>query len=345
MWIKALIKKELLIQAAGWVVYVFFWVSQYSVGPFSFAEVLKFTLFQMLFYVSGVYISNNLLVEKYLYKKEYVKFTLGYVILIVTIAVVLHHLNTTIFYTYSKYLYNYNTKYEGITANIFLTAFAISLPAAFKLNFDRIRSENEATKLLKDKIQEELKFLKSQINPHFLFNSLNTVYNLIDTNSEQAKNTLVKFSEILRYTLYDVSQDKISLAKEFEYIQAYSAIEKIRKGNSLDVIINDNTTGFFEVPPLMLLTFIENAFKHVSTFQQGNFVEISLDVTSTSLFMKVTNSKDSFGKGKLPKDNVGGIGLENIKRRLELLYPDRYILTVNETDVQYNVELKLYSYE
>ena len=329
----------------GWILYMLFWVYQYSVGPFTFTEVVKFTLFQMLFYVPGVYINNHLLVEKFLYKKKHLKFSLGYASLIIGIALILYYLNGILYSSYSRYLYNYNTSYEGITANIFLTAFAVSLPAAFKLNFDRMKSENEATRLLKDKIQEELKFLKSQINPHFLFNSLNTVYNLIDINSEEAKNTLVKFSEILRYTLYDVSQDTINVAKELDYIRSYSSIEKIRKGKSLEVTIRENIKGFFEVPPLLLLTFIENAFKHVSTYQDGNFVEISLEVTSTSLLMIVTNSKDSFSKANKPGSNTGGIGLENIKRRLELLYPDRYELTINETDAQYNIELKLYSYE
>nr|WP_315141990.1 histidine kinase [uncultured Flavobacterium sp.] len=228
---------------------------------------------------------------------------------------------------------------------MFLTAFAISLPSAFKINFDRMKYESKATQLLNDKIQEELKFLKSQINPHFLFNSLNTVYNLIDSDTEEAKNTLVKFSEILRYALYEASQDTISLHKEFEYIKGYAAIEKMRKGKSLEVRLNENIKGFFEVPPMMLLTFVENAFKHVSNYQTGNYIEINLEVTNTTLELVVVNSKDSFKRNNGLLANVGGIGLENIKRRLELIYPSKHDLSFNETEAFYEVKLKLFTDE
>lgn len=344
MPINRIFNRSFVITLTSWIAYFLFWIFQYSIGPFSLFEVFKFTSLQMGFYILGTYINNNILVENFLYKKKFIQFVISYIFLILGIALLLFFINNTIFYTYSKYLYNYNTNFEGISANIFLTAFAVSIPAAFKLNIDRMKSESDATKLLKDKIQEELKFLKSQINPHFLFNSINSVYNLIDINPEEAKNTLVKFSEILRYTLYEASKDKISVAKEFEYIQAYSAIEKTRKGKSLEVTIEENIINYFEVPPLLLLTFIENAFKHVSSYQDGNFVNISIEVSKNHLIMIVNNSKDSFNKVSNLHQS-GGIGLENIKRRLELLYPDKYELTINETDLQYNIKLKLYSYE
>jgi LytS/YehU family sensor histidine kinase len=237
-------------------------------------------------------------------------------------------------------LYGYRDVYEGLTLGVLSAILVTSIPAWYKLNSDKLKSDSDAKQLINDKIQEELKFLKAQINPHFLFNSLNTVFNLIDSNKEDAKKTLVQFSEILRFQLYEAGNDTISLAKEMEYINSYAAIEKIRKGDALHVTILDHTDYPVEVPPLLLLTFVENAFKHVSNLDKGNYIIIEVKAQINSFEFTIKNSIDHYQRTYEVSQN-SGIGLKNIKRRLNLLYADRHQLEIKTNERSFEVHLKI----
>lgn len=182
----------------------------------------------------------------------------------------------------------------------------------------------------------ELSFLRSQINPHFLFNSLNNIYALVYKQSDQSLYALSSLSELLRYMLYD-TDDKVILQKEIDYIQKYIVLQKLRFEH--DIKIETKITGnpsSVLIPPLLLIPFVENAFKHgdFRTTQDGIMISIFLD-NSKMLFECINKI------GQLQKDPGGGIGFKNVKRRLELLYPGKHELLINEKDNHFIIQLEV----
>jgi two-component system LytT family sensor kinase len=171
-------------------------------------------------------------------------------------------------------------------------------------------------------ISTELNFLRSQVNPHFLFNVMNTIYFQIDKGNIQARASVEKLSEMLRYQLYECISDKIEIGKELEYIKNYVAMQSLRmeKGTDIKLCIDDNLSGFF-IAPLLLLPIIENAFKHISNFKnpEENKIHISLQNENEREFsVQVTNTFDKSINTKHLL-NSGGLGMQNLKRRLEAL--------------------------
>jgi two-component system LytT family sensor kinase len=188
-----------------------------------------------------------------------------------------------------------------------------------------------------NQLQTELKYLRSQINPHFLFNGLNTVYGYIDMSNSKARNMMVQFSDLLRYNLYEADVDMIALEKEIKYLQNYVALQKARSNDNMQVTLDVNyQNGDVKIAPLIFMAFVENAFKYASRDDSAiNSIIISL------------NEKD--GKVDFTCDNTyeesepapGGIGLTNAVRRLELLYKDRYKLDIRKEENVYHVHLTL----
>jgi LytS/YehU family sensor histidine kinase len=191
----------------------------------------------------------------------------------------------------------------------------------------------------KEKAEAELNFLKSQINPHFLFNSLNAVYFLIDKSNSEARESLHKFSDMLRYQLYELNGARIPIEREVGYLRDYVDMQKLRKDEQYSVEFTSSVqVKGFSIEPLLLVPFVENAFKHISHHpHKNNFVKLSLDRVNGHFIFKTENSKENI---KTPGEH-GGIGLANVKRRLELLYPGRYSLNINDENELYKVELIL----
>ena len=334
-------KRKTITHFLGWLGYFIFWFLQYNIVPSGTNEVLKLIFLQLLFHGVAVYFNNFYLIPQFLYKQKFFGFISIYIVMIVIIGVCHYYCNLYFFADIDNYFYEYRSAYEGISITILMVIFITTIPAWFMVNSDKLKSDNDAKQLRNDKIEEELKFLKAQINPHFLFNSLNTVFNLIDSNTEVAKNTLVQFSEILRFQLYEASNNTINLQKEIEYIKSYAAIEKIRKGEVLTVEIIEKITTLVEVPPLLLLTFVENAFKHVSNLEKGNYISIEMETIKNDFHFKINNSTDQFQHSYIDSKN-SGIGLKNIKRRLNLLYPNKHDLNITTANNSFSVHLKIH---
>ena len=333
--------RKIITHFLGWLGYFVFWFLQYNIVPSGTNEVLKLITLQLLFHAVAVYFNNFYLIPQFLYKQRFFGFISIYIVMIVIIGVCHYYCNLYFFADIDNYFYEYRSAYEGISITILMVIFITTIPAWFMVNSDKLKSDNDAKQLRNDKIEEELKFLKAQINPHFLFNSLNTVFNLIDSNTEVAKNTLVQFSEILRFQLYEASNNTINLQKEIEYIKSYAAIEKIRKGEVLTVEIIEKITTLVEVPPLLLLTFVENAFKHVSNLEKGNYISIEMETIKNDFHFKINNSTDQFHHSYIDSKN-SGIGLKNIKRRLNLLYPNKHDLNITTANNSFSVHLKIH---
>ncbi|MCH2044135.1 MAG: histidine kinase [Saprospiraceae bacterium] len=201
-------------------------------------------------------------------------------------------------------------------------------------------SEQETTQLRAEKLETELKFLKSQINPHFLFNSLNNIYSLTILDPDRAGENVLKLSAMLRYLLYECDEEHVLLKQELQYLQNYINLFAQKEEQSLNIKVDfEQVVGDLKIAPLLLIPFVENAFKHsfIEDLVQG-WVEISLKNDQKTIYFEVKNSVPGF---EMAKDEVGGIGLQNIKRQLELLYPNKHQLEIRQTKDVFEISLEL----
>jgi two-component system LytT family sensor kinase len=188
-----------------------------------------------------------------------------------------------------------------------------------------------------NQLQTELKYLRSQINPHFLFNGLNTVYGSIDMSNRTARDMMVQFSDLLRYNLYEADVDMIELDKEIKYLKNYVALQKARSNENVQVTLDTNyQEGNIKIAPLIFMAFVENAFKYASRGDDINRIIITLNEQDGKIEFNCENTCD-----EETEPASGGIGLNNAVRRLELLYKDRYQLTIKKENNIYRVELTL----
>ncbi len=203
------------------------------------------------------------------------------------------------------------------------------------------RQRQETQDLIKGKLEAELKFLKTQLNPHFLFNTLNNLYALTLKKSDTAPELVLKLSDLMDYMLYECDTDRVPLEREVQFVKNYFEIEKLRYGDRLKVDIKVNgSLSNREIAPLLFLPFLENAFKHgISTDLDKSWIEFNLTVTETNIEMTLRNSKPK-SPIELPKNN--GIGLQNVKRRLQLQYGNTdYSLTTDSDSTYFSVSLNL----
>ncbi|APQ19218.1 histidine kinase [Maribacter hydrothermalis] len=201
--------------------------------------------------------------------------------------------------------------------------------------------QNETLRLTveKESVKSELQFLKAQLNPHFLFNSLNTIYALSVKKSPDTSEAIVDLSELMRYMLYEADKDLVPLNKELDYIKSYIQLQRLRLSDSENVSLK--ITGEDRgraVPPLLFISFIENAFKYGTDYKGKTYVKITLDITNESI---VLNVKNKIGVFREPTSN-SGIGLENIRNQLELIYPSLHDLQVHNDGENYEVLLTIY---
>ncbi|MDP1621835.1 MAG: sensor histidine kinase [Bacteroidales bacterium] len=196
------------------------------------------------------------------------------------------------------------------------------------------------TELMLEKQSGELALLRSQINPHFLFNTLNNIYSLVYKKSEDAPEAVMKMSAIMRYMLYDATTDNVLLEKEIEYLKSFIELEKLRLKHSdfVELNIMGNVEGR-TIAPMLLIPFVENAFKHSNRNVSYPGIRINLSIGPQQILFEVTNHIRK--NVTFTKDQVGGIGLNNIRRRLNLLYPGKHQLVIKSDEDQYLVKLTL----
>ena len=224
--------------------------------------------------------------------------------------------------------------------NFILTVAIVSLSTAIKTSQAILSGEKESAQLKSENLDAELKFLRSQINPHFLFNALNNIYNLSLKKSESTPEFIVKLSEILRYIIYDCNEQKVPLLKEIDYIKNYIDLQKLRDPEITKVTFNvSGNVGIFRIEPMLLIPFVENSFKHsrIEDVEEG-WIEISVAVIDRGLNFSITNS---LPEEAFVKDQTHGVGLENVKRRLSLLYPELHELIIAQDDNSFRVNLNI----
>lgn len=286
-----------------------------------------------------VYVTNYILIPKLLYKKQYLLFAVLFVLLIFSFSILKMYIEIDLMKLQGFKIWDrFKVRvYDNVIPHILL----VSTGAAFKLLTDYARAQRRLGEMAKEKAETELNFLKSQINPHFLFNSLNSIYFLIDKQNTDARQTLLRFSDMLRYQLYDCNASSIAIEKEVHFLEDYIRLQQLRKDQQYEVAVTvGKEVKGFSITPLILIPFVENAFKHISHHSEAkNFVHVELQRSNGTFTFLVENSKDDTQRVTEP---AGGIGLTNVKRRLELLYPGRHELRVSNTETQFKIALNIH---
>lgn len=236
-----------------------------------------------------------------------------------------------------KYLHSWRFGVNIFVSALFLVVFVGLL--RFVENYFELEAKEKAFE--NAQLTSELRFLKAQINPHFLFNTLNNLYYLALNQSPNTPEVISKLSQMMRYLLHESNHSLVPLSKEIEYMENYISLEKLRIND--EIPIDFETSGNIEgvrIAPLIIFTFLENAFKHgVSTSSKNAWLKISLGVKDKEVVFQVSNSKVS-DTSKTVSDR-SGIGLQNVNRRLDLAYPDRYDLKIKDSENTYSVDLKI----
>lgn len=187
------------------------------------------------------------------------------------------------------------------------------------------------------KSKAELALLKSQINPHFFFNTLNNLYGLTVEKSDDAPNVVLKLSDMMRYTIYMGKEDLVSLKDEIEYLQNYIELHKIRYQKKVDIQFNFNNVSNYQVPPLLYIIALENAFKHgVEKLTENAYIHINILAENNSILFEIENNYE-----QLKTNSEAGIGLKNLKQRLKLLYPKKHQITIDKSDTVYKLVIKI----
>lgn len=299
----------------------------------------KVTLLKVTDLALMVYFTNYVLIPKLLYKKEYFWFALCFISMIFISSAIKMILLGRLLDNPTLLNLSGNLK-ARIYDNVIPHFFLVLSGAAVKLMLDYTRMQQHMVELAKEKAEAELNFLKSQINPHFLFNSLNSVYFLIDKNNSEARDALHKFSAMLRYQLYEMNGKTIYIEKEIDYLKDYIDLQKLRKEPNFSVELNcSSNLQAVSIEPLLLIPFVENAFKHISHHKtEPNFIRIDIVLKNRALYFTIQNSKNDLEKNT---ETHAGIGLANVQRRLALLYPEKHELKISNGIDTFTVELMI----
>lgn len=211
----------------------------------------------------------------------------------------------------------------------------IGFNIAVKLLFKSMQDEETMKELERRKLQSELKYLKYQVNPHFFMNTLNNIHALVDVDREKARKAIVELSKMMRYMLYESNDKTIPLAKEIQFLNNYIELMKLRFTEQINVKVSfPDDIPSADIPPLLYISFIENAFKHGVSYRSYSLICVAMQVEETNLVFTCSNTNNR------KKDHQHrGVGLENIQKRLKLLYGDNYTLSISENEESFNVLL------
>lgn len=343
---KQLINKsgQLLLHIVFWIIVLLFFTYFFGFESNDFNYVLSYSLCLMPITIATTYVSTYKLIPDYLVTKQYLRFGLYslYTFIISTYLIIVSIFFGLIFLSQFKY-----ENMPPISRNIFFVMLAVFtiviVVSAFKLLKLNLKQSKKAqlleTKILETQLllkEQELNYLKMQIHPHFLFNTLNTMYGFALKKADETPDMILKLSNLLDYLLYQVDKPFVLLSEEINHIEDYIELEKIRFNDRLNIKFNvSNYNKNITIAPMLLLPFIENSFKHGTT--ESGFLNINIELITdeNSITFKIENTST---KQTVLKN---GIGLKNIKKRLEMLYKDLHELKISNEETKFRVELIL----
>lgn len=228
-------------------------------------------------------------------------------------------------------------EHDVLSIAVLLLMFGANLGT--KYYFRSRRDQRKLEDLEKQNLEQQLEYLKYQINPHFFMNTLNNIHALVDIDPSKAQETIRELSKMMRFVLYEGDKSGVPLTKEFEFIRNYTKLMQLRYSDKVKITIDvPEEAPDVTIPPLMLISFIENAFKHGISYQHDSFIDIKLEIShsASNLLFTCRNSK-----AEKPNQEKGGVGLANVKKRLDLLYDKSYTLDIKDEPDIYIVELKI----
>lgn len=322
-------------------------MASFAISEWGYRQTfLDAVIFELLFLPArlvAVYLNWFLLIPKILYKNRLGQYvlTLIFVLMIMAIA----HRYFVLYWGYPKFFPQWMDgqeirvfQFSRIVQNMLIIISPVAFTTGVKLFMDWYKQRKETEELRQGKREAELKFLKAQTNPHFLFNTLNSIYGLALEKSEKTPSLILKLSDILSYTLYESGVAKVPLQKEIRLIENIIALEKERFEKR--VTITFEKKGDFdqiEVPPLLLVPLVENAFKHgVKNEVRKGWIIITLVAVKNQLSFEIENSIPEMTDSR---EDDGGLGLKNVSRRLELIYGENHSLKITKTDTTFLVSL------
>lgn len=328
-----------------WLAYVAFFTTLYGSFNDDYLRQLEMQLLYLPEKMIATYVVIYLLMPHYLLKKRYTPFFL-WLIFILGLSGFVHwatviYVEQPLFYPGEDWdvsIFHWGKIIKSVTYIYPVVAIAVVIKI-FKRWYVY---QQAAQQLVHEKLEAELKFLKAQIHPHFLFNTLNNLYALTLKKSDDAPDVVLRLSDLLNYMLYECNANWVPLNKEIEVLENYLSLEKIRYGERLDIIYNLKGEHSSKViAPMLILPFVENSFKHgASEETQNAWVDIDITIKDNEMTLKVDNSKSNL-KAEDIRSYKEGIGLKNVQRRLELLYPQRHELRLLDSETSYLVILKL----
>lgn len=228
------------------------------------------------------------------------------------------------------HIYNYSLNV------LFFTIF----PLGLKVLERHSQIEKRQKELEKEKLNSELAFLKNQISPHFFFNTLNNIYSLIEINKEDSQNAVLKLSRMMRYLLYESEEGETRLSNEIEFMNNYVDLMKLRISEKVKLsVMFPVEYEDIAIPPLLFISIIENAFKHGISYREKSFINIEMAVTKEMINFSCTNSMVRNGDEK--RNSNSGIGLENLRKRLKLLFPEKHEFSISQTESSFHVFVKI----
>ncbi|UPK66936.1 sensor histidine kinase [Chitinophaga filiformis] len=337
-----------------WALYHFTWWTVAIGNPvkaftaiFLTPFILKF-LFYVLFQALAVYFNLYYLIPKYLEKARFTQYIILSLITVVSASLLIipgYYLSVFLSGQTMQQAYGANGDcfYGYLGSTLPSTLAAMTLAMSIKLGKNWLQTQRKQQLLEKEKLETELNFLKHQFNPHFLFNTINSIFFLIHKNPDMASASLAKFSELLRYQLYECNDRQILLSKEISYMENSIELERLRQNDNMEVtveIVQENNSPW-GIAPFILMTFVENAFKHVSKHaDKPNWIRIHLEQKDELLSFAVSNSTSDMTSNDIV--HYGGIGLKNVQRRLDLIYPGQYNLDIQSHNDRFDVRLQLH---
>ena len=299
-------------------------------------SIQEFKIVAFINYALGAFIINYILLPRFFYKKNYLLFFLSVVVIATAIIMIEELVLEAVYYPNTR-----GKTFHGIVYCLLDVMPVIMILTGFKFAWDASKKQLEVEELRSTATESELQFLKSQINPHFLFNNLNNLYSYAIEESTKTPSIILELSSVLRYMLYDCKEKYVALSKEIDHLKNFTQLNElqIEERGKVD-FKTENIQSEYCIAPLILTVFIENAFKH-STESQSNDISIEIDIRVSENGLLEFKCENSFRPITSTNTIYKGIGLQNVKKRLLLLYPDAYELTISDSKEAYTVHLKM----
>jgi len=293
-------------------------------------------IFSLIESIGMFYLFYGYIIKQYLKPNRFLKF----VLVSISVFICFICLELSVDYLVSLII---NSKEKirfanGLIGKVFVDTFIIGVALFVSLVENWFLSQQFRQEAEREKLESELKMLKFQVNPHFLFNTLNNIHTLVYKKSDKAPEAVLKLSSLMRYMLYETEGDRVSLKRELEYLHNFVELQKLRLTDNqrVSMKIEGNPDGY-EIAPLLLIPFIENAFKHGTSTSKSATIEIAFHISNGELIFNCTNDLQPNSVSK----SGSGIGLANVKKRLDLIYSGRYRLNIDTNNEKYSLTLSL----